>query len=421
MPALEEELPVSGDGSRLLTVSQIRYCLFQEVRLDAVRPNVVEVEDVDRFNGMIEDWNSRCSRYRYRERDMLDANRTLNVKRSNLEAEGSRIAATMPSKIRSGTWLPKSPPTKPNRLQAVREALPNLRRWCLRRTSPLPPGKGRPNHPPRRFPCHPREQAHRYPPLERRRQRPPSDRGCDKSSTASFGSWLFLRNSADGIWAARRTALRDFKIATNLARDDVLDERTEWALFSQSARIATGTLTSKTDRWAPTDYPPPSGTSLNPLNKMGAARIQRRLSELGFYNGTGDGVWGQASRSSLRDFKAVNALPSDDIWDAQTEIILNSSRVARVDETVIGIWARHGAQRVTPTAESSNTLRISSSEIEKAGCSCKVLALSRSAKNWTARAECPSGTRVVGFVLSNGRLYSDDDDWRTAYVRCPKR
>ena len=73
-----------------------------------------------------------------------------------------------------------------------------------------------------------------------------------------------------------------------------------------------------------TAYPPPLGARMNPLNREDAERIQRRLAELGYYAGSDDGVWGAASRSALRGFKAMNALADDDEWDAATEQALHA-------------------------------------------------------------------------------------------------
>ena len=63
--------------------------------------------------------------------------------------------------------------------------------------------------------------------------------------------------------------------------------------------------------------------------------------------------------------------------------------------------------------------RAISYELEGLGRECKVLGMSRSAKSWTVTAECPSGIGNLGYVLSNGRLYRDEDMLRYAYVRCP--
>src|SRR5262245_31065030 len=52
-------------------------------------------------------------------------------------------------------------------------------------------------------------------------------------------------------------------------------------------------------------------------NRSDARFIQRRLRELGYYSGGGNGVWGAASRNALRDFKTMNGLQADDRWDRE--------------------------------------------------------------------------------------------------------
>jgi hypothetical protein len=54
----------------------------------------------------------------------------------------------------------------------------------------------------------------------------------------------------------------------------------------------------------------------------GAARVQMRLMDLGFYRGTIDGVWGPQSKKALKSFKQNNGLGLDDNWDIGTQAAL---------------------------------------------------------------------------------------------------
>jgi Putative peptidoglycan binding domain len=54
----------------------------------------------------------------------------------------------------------------------------------------------------------------------------------------------------------------------------------------------------------------------------GAARVQMRLMDLGFYRGTIDGVWGPKSKRALKNFKENNGLGVDDNWDIGTQSAL---------------------------------------------------------------------------------------------------
>jgi hypothetical protein len=82
-----EELPPVGPD-RVLDAAQIRYCLSEDIRLDAARDVVSADADVDRFNSMINDFNSRCANYRYRRQVFESVQREVQSNRTSLQAEG---------------------------------------------------------------------------------------------------------------------------------------------------------------------------------------------------------------------------------------------------------------------------------------------------------------------------------------------
>ena len=82
-----EELPPLG-ADRVLGAGQIRYCLSEDIRLEAARDVVSIDADVDRFNAMIEDFNARCSNYRYRREVFASVQRQVQANRMALQAEG---------------------------------------------------------------------------------------------------------------------------------------------------------------------------------------------------------------------------------------------------------------------------------------------------------------------------------------------
>ena len=133
----------------------------------------------------------------------------------------------------------------------------------------------------------------------------------------------FFNGVIDGVWGPRsRASLRYFKAHNDLPRTD------EWTLEVQRLLLSGG-------RPAPSGYVhpeptfegpglfvvfrPAAGTTLHPLNLPDAARIQSRLATLGFYRFPADGLWGMASRSALRDFKASRGLSVNDVWDGAAE------------------------------------------------------------------------------------------------------
>ena len=62
---LQESMPPVGQN-QVLSTAQIRYCLAEDIRMESAKStlnNYIE-SDVDRFNAMVADYNSRCGRLR---------------------------------------------------------------------------------------------------------------------------------------------------------------------------------------------------------------------------------------------------------------------------------------------------------------------------------------------------------------------
>lgn len=88
-PRLVEEMPGAGSGN-VLGSGQIRYCLAEDIRLTAAKQaaNEYNNNDVDRFNSMVADYNSRCSNFRYRRGALESARSEVERFRAQLETEG---------------------------------------------------------------------------------------------------------------------------------------------------------------------------------------------------------------------------------------------------------------------------------------------------------------------------------------------
>jgi len=84
-----ESKPAPGQN-RVLPTSELRYCVAEEIRLDAANISVdtYSQSDVDRFNNIVNDYNIRCGEFRYREGALGRARRDVEPYRSQLEAEG---------------------------------------------------------------------------------------------------------------------------------------------------------------------------------------------------------------------------------------------------------------------------------------------------------------------------------------------
>lgn len=84
-----EERPPVGSGN-VLSTPQIRYCVAEDIRLDATK-NVINYyndAEIERFNALVDDYNSRCSNFRYRRGALESAKEDVDRFRSEIAAEG---------------------------------------------------------------------------------------------------------------------------------------------------------------------------------------------------------------------------------------------------------------------------------------------------------------------------------------------
>ena len=113
-PRLVEEMPGAGSGN-VLGTGQIRYCLAEDIRLTAAKEaaKTYNNNDVDRFNAMVADYNSRCSNFRYRRGALESARSEVDRYRTDLEKQGrARFArAISPPAARKSLVPPPSIPT----------------------------------------------------------------------------------------------------------------------------------------------------------------------------------------------------------------------------------------------------------------------------------------------------------------------
>jgi hypothetical protein len=95
--ANDEERPPIGSGL-LLGRAQMRYCQSQKIRLSAWEgaANKFSKAAVDAFNAAVDDYNARCSNFRYTS-GMLESVRVeVEANRSQLMVEGTALASTNP-------------------------------------------------------------------------------------------------------------------------------------------------------------------------------------------------------------------------------------------------------------------------------------------------------------------------------------
>ena len=83
-PTLEYERPPVGTD-HAHNVAQLRYCTREKMRLDGLESilNSRSNYEIDRFNALVVDYNSRCANYRYRRSDMERVQRELEPLRTS--------------------------------------------------------------------------------------------------------------------------------------------------------------------------------------------------------------------------------------------------------------------------------------------------------------------------------------------------
>jgi hypothetical protein len=86
---LAEQKPTVGTN-RVHGIDELRYCLAENIRLEGADPvvNTRIGAQVDRFNAMVDDYNSRCSSFRYYQDDLDRATAEVEAHRSVLLVEG---------------------------------------------------------------------------------------------------------------------------------------------------------------------------------------------------------------------------------------------------------------------------------------------------------------------------------------------
>ncbi|MAE92190.1 MAG: hypothetical protein CMI67_21900 [Pelagibaca sp.] len=116
VPNRPSESKPSVGRNNVLSIAEIRYCLAEKIRLDAAETvlNNYSDSDVDRFNAYVNDYNSRCGEFRYRQGSLENARRDINPYSSQLQAEGrSRFVRSPATTARAPVTTPSSKPSRP--------------------------------------------------------------------------------------------------------------------------------------------------------------------------------------------------------------------------------------------------------------------------------------------------------------------
>lgn len=391
--------PASGFGEqRRFSIGNIRYCLFESERLERLRAMGSNTDGVfvDRFNEAIADWNAYCSRYSYLPSDMEAVRAEVRVRAD----EFSRDA-----RARAQQWgraaLPSPPTTLP---------LPPI-------TSPLPPS-------PQPTPEVPQASIAPSPPVDL------LDQDLARRVQVRLAELGYLKGPASGTWGpASRAAMRAFNLAHALGDTDLATSGGLNALFASSA-VRAG---SPTDRLPPghaeARYPPPPGALLNPLNSSDAITVHRMLRDLGFYKGRNDALWSGASRVALREFKAGNGLPADDVWDVATESALERQandprRSAERDfqARIVGRWTTDVRSCARQQPGMPLPIVIAPDRATVAAQGCEFTEKSGGGDQWTVKASCRANgdawTANIRLSRNGDSLTWTSERGTTIYRRC---
>ena len=115
-PSHPSESKPSVGRNNVLSTGQIRYCLAEKIRLDASEAvlNNYSDSDVDRFNAYVNDYNSRCGEFRYRQGALESARRDVEPYRGQLQADGrGRFVRTTSGATRAPSSAQTPKPVRP--------------------------------------------------------------------------------------------------------------------------------------------------------------------------------------------------------------------------------------------------------------------------------------------------------------------
>jgi hypothetical protein len=101
-----EIMPPIGAGQHL-ELGGVRYCKFQEARLLAIKAEVHGAEDTGRFNELVNDYNSRCSDFYYKDAELAAVEAEMAQNSPRLAADAKRIVSAW-----QGQNFPAAAPAK---------------------------------------------------------------------------------------------------------------------------------------------------------------------------------------------------------------------------------------------------------------------------------------------------------------------
>ena len=283
VPARPREVAPPPNAGRALRSDELRYCEFQSVRIDSLRPMLNRTSDVEirEFNELVDDFNSRCGEFTYRRGALSPIQAEARERRAELREDAEAILAG---------WRQNAPASRPGAPAA---------------TVTEPAGEVAP---------------------------PPSPGRA--LSNAELRYCVFQGARIDVIRPMLNT-FRDVEIREFNGLVDNFNSRCAQFTYLEGtlspiqaeARERSAELRREAEamvaRWRQNSpsasRPAPQEPLMSLSNPDDARRIQRELQRLGLYLAGIDGQFGPISRSALREFQRRHSLPGNGSWNIETQ------------------------------------------------------------------------------------------------------
>jgi hypothetical protein len=94
--------------NNVLSVAQLRWCVREGIRIEAIRGVIYTNEGVDAFNRIVNDYNARCGKFEYYRGTKAQAEREVEIYRNQIVSRALREARQFGHTVR-----PLSPPVSP--------------------------------------------------------------------------------------------------------------------------------------------------------------------------------------------------------------------------------------------------------------------------------------------------------------------
>jgi Putative peptidoglycan binding domain len=160
--------------------------------------------------------------------------------------------------------------------------------------------------------------------------------------------------------------------------------------------------------------------SHDPANPSGAIWIQSWLNQLGFFSTQPNGLWDADSRRALRDFKVLNGLPANDVWDALTERKVVSASVVRQNQTFVGGWSSSPGCTVRRPDDAPLVINVGRASSD--GGNCDFYNVAANGAGWKVRGRCAVGSKIwtanIKMVVENDQLVWTSEKGTARYFRC---